>query len=115
MIDARTGEASPAVLDGIDPVGLVDPSSHLSPDGRSIVFTDPTRATGIRQILDVGTGERIDIGRLDAIYSPDPWAADSSGVFTEIEGILRFQTVVRANPTDLEVFGPLAELVVRRS
>jgi len=115
MIDARTGGASPAVLNGIDPVGLVDPSSHVSPDGRSIVFTDPTRATGIRQILDVGTGNRIDIARLDAIYSPDPWTPDGSGLFTEIEGIMRFQTVERAEPTDLDVFGSLAELVVRRA
>ena len=34
----------------------------MSPDGRWIVFTDPTRATGIRQILDVSTGSRVDIG-----------------------------------------------------
>jgi hypothetical protein len=115
MIDARTGELIPAVLAGIDPVGLVDPSSHVSPDGRSIVFTDPTRATGIRQILDVGSGNRVDIGRLDAIYSPDPWTPDGSGVFTEVEGIMRFQTVGRAEATDLDVFGPIAELVVRRS
>jgi hypothetical protein len=115
MIDARTGAASPADLTGIDRIGIVDPSAHVSPDGRWIVFTDPTRATGIRQILDVNTGSRVDIGRLDAIYSPDPWASDSSGVFTEVEGILRFQNVVRVEPTDLDVFGPLAELVVRRS
>ena len=115
MIDARTGAASPAELVGIEPVGLVDPSSHVSPDGRSIVFTDPTRATGVRQILDVSTGNRIDIGRLDAIYSPDPWTPDGSGLFTDIDGMMRFQTVGRAEWTDLDVLGPLAELVVRRS
>lgn len=52
---------------------------------------------------------------LDALTSPDPWAPDGSGVFTEVEGIMRFQTVGRAEATDLDVFGPIAELVVRRS
>ncbi len=114
VIDARSGERVPANLAGIDPIGLVDPSAHLSPDGRRIVLTDSTRATGLRQILDVETGARFDVGRLEVIYSPDPWSADGSGIFTEAERTLRFQRADTAESTQLEDFGAVAEVLVRR-
>ncbi|HSL74095.1 MAG TPA: hypothetical protein VK853_06495 [Ilumatobacteraceae bacterium] len=92
VVDVRTGERTPAQLAGLAPGGFVDPSSHMSPDGRSVVFTDATRGTGFRQILDAASGQRVDIGRLRGIFTPDTWAADSSGVFTLDDGTVRFQT-----------------------
>jgi hypothetical protein len=114
VVDARGGERTTADLTAIDPIVLVDPSSHVSPDGRRIVLTDSTRATGLRQIVDVQTGARFDVGRLEAIYSPDPWAADGSGIFTEVDGAVVFQRADNAAAIRLDGFGVVAELLVRR-
>ena len=114
VVDARGGERTPADLTAIDPIGLVDPSSHVSPDGRHIVLTDSTRATGLRQIVDVQTGARFDVGRLEAIYSADPWAADGSGIFTEVDGAVVFQRADNAATIRLDGFGAVADLLVRR-
>lgn len=105
VVDVRSGERTPAELTGLAPAGFVDPSSHISPDGRSVVFTDATRSTGFRQILDTGNGDRFDIGRLRGLYSPDTWATDSSGVFLVLDGSLWFQTRRSIPVAEGDLFG----------
>jgi hypothetical protein len=113
VVDTRTGERVPAELTALAPAGFVDPSSHISPDGRSVVFTDATRGTGFRQILDAASGQRVDIGRLRGLFTPDTWAADSSGVFTLDDGIVRFQTRGTVDLARLDAVAGVGALAVR--
>ena len=100
VVDASTGERVPATLPGPGVIGFVDPTTRLSPDGRSIVFSDSSRGTGIRQIADTVTGAAVDIGRVDSIFYPDTWAADSSGLFSDEGGLIRFHA---RDPADVVV------------
>jgi hypothetical protein len=113
VVDVRSGDRTPVELSGVAEVGFADPSTHLSPDGRSVLLTDATRGTGFRQILDAETGERIDLDRLRGLYSPDTWAADSSGVFTLLDGSVRFQTRRTVDVVGLDGLGVVEELAVR--
>ncbi len=113
VVEAATGATTPAVLDDLNGLGVVDPSTRIAPDGRSIVGTDPTRDTGYRQIIDTVTGSRTDVGRLAALYYPDPWAADGSGIFTDAAGALRFQVRDTAETVTIDGLGMVASLTVR--
>jgi hypothetical protein len=113
VVEAATGATTPAVLDDLNGLGVVDPSTRIAPDGRSIVGTDPTRDTGYRQIIDTVTGSRTDIGRLAALYYPDPWAADGSGLFTDAAGALRFQVRDTAEVVTIDGLGVIESLTVR--
>ena len=113
VVEATTGVRTAAVLDDLSGVGAVDPSTRIAPDGRSIVGTDSTRDTGYRQIIDTATGSRTDIDRLAALYYPDPWAADGSGVFTESAGVLRFQVRDKAETVTLDGVGAVRSFAVR--
>jgi len=113
VVEAATGATTPAVLDDLNGLGVVDPSTRIAPDGRSIVGTDPTRDTGYRQIIDTATGSRTDVGRLAALYYPDPWAADGSGLFTDAGGALRFQVRDTAEVVTIDGLGAVASLTVR--
>ena len=113
VIEAATGARTPAVLDGLNGLGVVDPSTRIAPDGRSVVSTDSTRDTGYRQITDTATGSRTDIDRLAALYYPDPWAADGSGLFTESAGALRFQVRDTAETVTIDGIGVVQSLAVR--
>jgi hypothetical protein len=81
VVEWDTGTATAAVLDRIERFGLIDPSTHISPDGRSVAFRADTDGTGRRQILDVATGNTIEAGRINQVVYPDSWATDSSGLF----------------------------------
>jgi hypothetical protein len=88
MIEATTGERTEAMLDALsDNSGFADPSARISPDGRTIVFANPT--TGTRQFLDAATGATLDIGSISGPF-PASWASDSSGVFSEASGSILF-------------------------
>jgi len=113
VVEAATGIRSPAMLDDLTSFGIVDPSTRIAPDGRSIVGTDSSRDTGYRQIIDVATGTRTDVGRLAAIYYPDTWAADSSGLFLEDGGVVRFQVRDRAEVVTIDGVGVVDSLMVR--
>lgn len=113
VVEAATGIRSAAVLDDLASFGIVDPSTRIAPDGRSIVGTDSSRDTGYRQIIDVVTGARADVGRLAAIYYADPWAADSSGLFVEEGGVVRFQVTDRAEEVTIDGVGVVGSLMVR--
>jgi hypothetical protein len=113
VVEAATGATTPAVLDDLNGLGVVDPSTRIAPDGRSIVGTDPTRDTGYRLIIDTVTGSRTDIGRLAALYYPDPWAADGSGLFTDAAGALRFQVRDTAEVVTIDGLGVIESLTVR--
>ena len=109
IIEWDTGAVTPGVLDRIDMFGFIDPATHISPDGRSIVFRSDDDGAGRREILDVASGATIAAGRITQLVYPDAWANDSSGVFisdqfvqfvdretgviTEIEGLDRVRTV----------------------
>ncbi len=109
IIEWDTGAVTRGALEAIDGFGLIDPATHISPDGRSITFRADTDGTGRRRILDAATGSSLGAGRLNQFVYPDSWAADSSGVFiaddalqfidratgalTEIEGLDRVRTV----------------------
>jgi hypothetical protein len=109
IIEWETGAVTPGVLDRIDQFGFIDPSTHISPDGRSIAFRADNDGSGRREILDVATGNTIEAGRINQLVFPDSWAADSSGLFftdrllqfvdrttgsvTEIDGLDRIRTV----------------------
>jgi hypothetical protein len=81
IIEWDTGAVTAAMLDPIERFGFIDPSTHISPDGRSIAFRADTDGTGRRQILDVATGNTIAAGRINQLVYPDSWSADSSGLF----------------------------------
>jgi hypothetical protein len=109
IVEWDTGAVTAGVLDGIERFGFIDPSTHISPDGRSIAFRGDTDGTGRRQILDVATGTTIEAGRINQVVYPDAWATDSSGLFftdrylqfvdratgaiTEIDALDRIRTV----------------------
>ncbi len=113
VVEAATGIRSPAMLDDLTRFGIVDPSTRIAPDGRSIVGTDSSRDTGYRQIIDVATGDRTDVGRLAAISYPDTWAADGSGLFVEDDGVVRFQVTDRAEVVTIDGVGIVDSLMVR--
>lgn len=81
IIEWESGTVTPGVLDRIDVFGLLDPSTRISPDGRSIVHRSDTDGSNRRQILDVDTGDSVQAGRINQVAFPDSWASDSSGVF----------------------------------
>ncbi|MGE5210273.1 MAG: hypothetical protein ACM3MM_03365 [Acidobacteriota bacterium] len=89
IIEWASGAVTPGVLDSIDGFGLLDPSTRISPDGRSIAHRADTDGSGRRQILDVTTGEAIQAGRINQLVYPDSWASDSSGLFFA-DGFLQF-------------------------
>ena len=109
IVEWDTGAVTPGVLDAIDGFGFLDPSTRISPDGRSIAHRADTDGSGRRQILDVATGESTPAGRINQLVFPDTWASDSSGLFfadgplqfvdrtigtvTEIDGLDRVRTV----------------------
>jgi hypothetical protein len=89
IIEWDSGTVTPGVLDPIDGFGLLDPSTRISPDGRSIAYRADTDGSGRRQILDTATGESILAGRINQLVYPDSWASDSSGLFFA-DGFLQF-------------------------
>ena len=113
VVEAATGVRTEAVLDALNGFGVVDPSTRIAPDGRSVVRTDSTRDTGYRQIIDTATGSRTDVGRLAALYYPDPWAADGSGLFAESGGALRYQVRDTAETVTIDGIGVVRSLAVR--
>lgn len=115
VVDAASGARSAAVLGTLSPNGIVDPSTRIAPDGRSIVATDSTGDPGSRQIIDVSTGSRADLVRATQLYYPDPWAADGLGVFFEDEGVVRFQATSTRAGARLDDIGVTESLMVRPS
>ncbi len=109
IIEWDTGTGTSGDLDVIDQFGFIDPSTHISPDGRSIAYRGDADGSSRRRILDVATGESVDAGRINQLIYPDAWASDSSGLFfsdrflqfvdrtngtvTEIEDLDRIRTV----------------------
>jgi hypothetical protein len=109
IIEWDTGAVTTGVLDRIERFGFIDPSTHISPDGRSIAFRADSDGTGRREILDVTTGNTIEAGRINQVVYPDSWATDSSGLFftdrllqfverstgtiTQVDGLDRIRTV----------------------
>lgn len=89
IIEWDSGTVTPGVLDPIDGFGLLDPSTRISPDGRSIAYRGDTDGSGRRQILHTATGESILAGRINQLVYPDSWASDSSGLFFA-DGFLQF-------------------------
>ena len=113
VVEAISGARSTAVLDALSANGVVDPSTRIAPDGRSIVATDSKRDTGYRQIIDTVTGSSAGVGRLAALYYPDSWAADSFGLFVEDEGAVRFQVASTADAVTIDGIGVTESLLVR--
>lgn len=89
IIEWDSGTVTPGLLDSIDGFGLLDPSTRISPDGRSIAYRGDTDGSGRRQILDTATGASLLAGRLNQLAYPDAWASDSSGLFFA-DGFLQF-------------------------
>ena len=100
IVEWGTGTVTPAVLDRIDGFGLLDPSTRISPDGRSIVYRGDSDSPNRRQILDVTVGGSVQAGRINQIVYPDSWASDSSGLFFA-DGGLWF--VDRTNGAAIEI------------
>jgi hypothetical protein len=100
IIEWDSGTVTPGVLDAIDGFGFLDPSTHISPDGRSIVYRADADGSGRRQILDVATGGSIQAGRINQLVYPDSWVSDSSGLFFA-DRFLQF--VDRTNGTVTEI------------
>ena len=113
VIEVASGARSAALLGTMNRMGVVDPSTRVAPDGRSIVAADSTRDTGTRQIIDTTTGSRTEVGRLAALYYPDPWAADGSGLFVEDAGVVRFQVASVGEGATLDGIGVTRSLMVR--
>jgi hypothetical protein len=81
IVEWDTGTVTSGLLDPIARFGLIDPATHISPDGRSIAFRADSDGSGRRGILDVESGSWIPAGRINQLVYPDAWATDSSGVF----------------------------------
>ncbi|HYN31487.1 MAG TPA: hypothetical protein VES40_02585 [Ilumatobacteraceae bacterium] len=113
VVEAISGARSAAVLDALSANGVVDPSTRIAPDGRLIAATDSTRDTGYRQIIDTATGAPTRVGRLAALYYPDSWVADGSGLFVEEEGAVRFQVPGAAEAVTIDGIGVTESLLVR--
>jgi hypothetical protein len=101
IIEWDSGTVTPGVLDPIDGFGLLDPSTRISPDGRSIAYRSDTDGSGRRQILDTATGESALAGRINQLVYPDSWAADSSGLFFA-DGFLQFVDRTVGTVTQIE-------------
>ncbi len=106
IIEWDTGTVTPGVLDPIDGFGFLDPATHISPDGRSIVFRGDSDGSGRRRILDVATGESIQAGRINQIVYPDSWASDSSGLFFADQS-LQFVERTSGTVTEIDDLGPI--------
>jgi hypothetical protein len=113
VVDSATGERTEVTLGALSE-GFTDPSTRISPDGRKVVFTDRTRATGIRQLLDVATGSVIDVGRVDELVHPDSWAADSSGIFAAEGGSVVFHPADNGVRVVLDGIDRIASVATRR-
>jgi hypothetical protein len=113
VVEVASGARSAAVLGAMNRMGVVDPSTRIAPDGRSIVTTDPTRDTGYRQMIDTATGSPTTIGPFGELYHPDLWAADSSGLFVENAGVVRYQLTGRAEAVTFDGIGVTESLMVR--
>jgi hypothetical protein len=81
IVEWDTGTVTSGLLDPIARFGLIDPATHISPDGRSIAFRADSDGSGRRGILDVESGSWIPAGRINQLVYPDAWATDSSGLF----------------------------------
>ena len=101
IVEWDSGAVTPGVLDSIDGFGLLDPSTRISPDGRSIAYRGDTDGSGRRQILDTATGESILAGRINQLTYPDSWASDSSGLFFA-DGFLQFAERTIGTVTQIE-------------
>ena len=113
VVEAVSGARSMAVLGAMNRMGVVDPSTRIAPDGRSIVASDAIGDTGTRQIIDTTTGSRTEVGRLASLYYPDAWAADGSGLFVEDAGFVRFQVASTGERATLDGIGVIESLMVR--
>lgn len=112
VVDAATGDRTAAAMESLAWASFVDPSNRLSPDGRFLVFSDVTRGTGIRQIVDTETGATRDIGPVTAIALPDTWASDGSGLFEERDGIVRFHSSAATPTVQIDGLGPISAIGV---
>ena len=101
IIEWDSGTVTPGVLDAIDGFGFLDPSTRISPDGRSIAYRGDTDGSGRREILDVATGESVLAGRINQLVYPDSWASDSSGLFFT-DGLLQFVDRINGRVTQVE-------------
>jgi len=101
IIEWDSGTVTPGVLDSIDGFGLLDPSTRISPDGRSIAYRGDTDGSGRRLILDTVTGESVLAGRINQLVYPDSWASDSSGLFFA-DGFLQFVERTMGTVTQIE-------------
>jgi hypothetical protein len=101
IIEWDTGAVTSGALDSIDGFGLLDPSTRISPDGRSIAYRGDTDGSGRRLILDTATGASVLAGRINQVVYPDSWASDSSGLFFA-DGFLQFVDRTTGTVTQIE-------------
>lgn len=113
IVEVFSGAQSAAMLATLTERGFVDPSTRIAPDGRSIVATDATPDSRYRQIIDTATGAPTSVGRLSALYYPDSWAADGSGLFVEEGGAVRFHVPGSAAAATIDGIGVTESLLVR--
>ena len=93
VVDARTGEATPAVLTPLEPYFYFDPSLAISPDGRFVVYPDWQQPELVWGLIDVESGDVADLVTTPESLFGYSWAADSSGVFTGWNDTLLFNDV----------------------
>lgn len=121
IVEWESGAVTAGVLDPLERFGFIDPSTHISPDGRSIAFRADTDGSGRREILDVATGSTLPAGRINQVVYADSWASDSSGLFftdrflqfvdrstgtiTTIDGLDRVRTVATAPFAPISTLG----------
>ncbi len=106
IIEWDTGTVTSGVLDRVDQFGVIDPATHISPDGRSIVFRAGTDGAGRREILDVASGITVEAGSISQFFYPDAWATDSSGVFIT-ERFLQFADHQTGAITEIDGLGAI--------
>jgi len=100
VIDAATG-ATVTVGASIAGVITSDIGTRLSPDGASALHIAYGVDLPERRVADMASATEVAVGGVGQLVWGEAWASDSSGVFTERDGVLRFTDRVSGVVTEL--------------
>jgi hypothetical protein len=112
VVDVATGTSVPARLDALGDPGYLDLTHRLSPDGRTAAIADWQATSAVWRLVDVATGDVVDTGVGIDRWATDPWAADSSGMFT-VEGDELAFAALDGSTVRLDGLGSISALAVR--
>lgn len=117
VVDLATGERTVSPLDVVERFALYSQGS-VSPDGRTMLYTDWNGSRPATLLLDLDTGAVADD---ELLRSPpldfgetDLWASDGSGVFLRDGSTIAFLSRDASVGVELDGLGVVASLAVQR-